>query len=130
MPPPALRRSNLVLIQKKGGGEDRSGWTKAEDWTEHARAWVSINPLRGREVTRDNVTLGTVTHDIRGDWLDLQGCDNTMRVVLAEDGDYAAISDPLPFGFRSFDIVAVMRDEDNHDDVLLKVEEKRYGDGS
>ena len=130
MPPPALRRTNYVLIQKKGPGEDQSGWDDTEDWIEHTRAWVSINPIRGREVSRDQMTLGTVTHDIRGDWMDLKDCTDAMRVVLAEDGIYGVLPDPLPSGVRSFDIVAVMRDEDNHDDVLLKAEEKRYGDGA
>ncbi|WP_306049187.1 phage head completion protein [Oceaniradius stylonematis] len=130
MPPPAMRRTNLVLIQETGAGLDRSGWTGNKDWTEHTKAWVSINPLRGREVTRDAMSLGTVTHDIRGDWLDLKDVSDGMRIVFVETGIYDPLPEPLTGDYRTFDIVAVMRDEDEHNDVLLKAEEKLYGDGA
>lgn len=124
MTAPARRRTNLVLIQAKPGATDPDGWNDTPGWTTHTLAWVSIDPIRGREIAAE--MQGVQTHNIRGDWLDLKAVTNEMRILFDETGVY----DPMPAGVRQFDIVAVMRDEDYHEDVLLKVEEKKYGASS
>ena len=132
MTTPAQNRTNLVLFQKKIMTADVDGWNDVQTWQEHCQAWVSINPNRGREVTRDDTQQSIVSHTVRGDWMDLNEITAEMRMLFRNDGDYTTMSTASnePSGYRMFDVVGVMNDEDHHADTMIKVEEKKFGIGS
>lgn len=128
----ARKRNNLVLIQHKvlvpGPLNDRV------EWRQHAQVWVSIDPQRGREVFDANELSTVVTHAIRGDFMELSGVDETMRVIHASDMNYAYGGSPAGWAIRPdarvFDILAVMPSFEDRGDVMISAAEKgmRYGD--
>lgn len=127
----ARKRNNLVLIQHKvlvpGPLNDRV------EWRQHAQVWVSIDPQRGREVFDSNELSTVVTHTIRGDFMELSGVDETMRIIHASDMNYAYGGSPAGWAIRSdarvFDILAVMPSFEDRGDVMISASEKgmRYG---
>ena len=129
---PVQNRTNLVLFQAKTLASDPDGFNDTVSWQEHCKAWVSLNPNRGREVTRDQTQQSIVSHTVRGDWMELRDVTPEMRMLFIETGDYlsADLSVDDPAGYRMFDVVGVMNDEDHHADTMITVEEKRFGIGS
>lgn len=132
MTTPVHNRTNLVLFQAKVTGPDPDGFNDVVSWQEHCKAWVSLNPNRGREVTRDETQQSIVSHTVRGDWMELRSVTPEMRMLFIDSGDYASadLTVDEPTGYRMFDVVAVLNDEDHHADTMIKVEEKRFGIGS
>lgn len=123
---PPSRNPNLVLIQKKA--TIPGDFNDKVVWVEDRQVWVSINPNRGREIFEGPELTSVVTHTIRGDYLELDGVDETMRIVFNDTHDYDA------HGIRAdslvFDILAVMPNYDGLDDCMVQANLKalRYGD--
>lgn len=117
---------NLVLVQHKvtipGPLND------IVVWAEYRQVWMSIQPNRGREVFKGDELQSVVSHTLRGDFLELEGIDETMRVVFNDTHDYG------PHGIRAdslvFDILAVMPNLDGRDDVMIQanLNPLRFGD--
>lgn len=120
----AKRNSCFVQFQSYTTTEGQWGETKA--WVKFSEAWVSINPDRGREIFKSDERESVVSHTIRGDYLELEGVEEKMRMIYSEAGVY----DPMPADAKVFDIHAVMVDEDGHEDIMLKVEQlgRRFGE--
>lgn len=123
---PPSRNPNLVLFQRK---ETVSGdFNDVVRWVNDRQVWVSINPNRGREVFEGPELTSVVTHTIRGDFLELEGIDETYRAVYNDTHDYG------PHGIRAdslvFDLLAVMPNYDGRDDIMIQCNAKklRYGD--
>lgn len=122
---PSSRFSNLVLIQKKTKTD--GSWNPVIAWAEFRQVWVSLQPDRGREVFKGNELTSVVTHTVRGDFLELEGITEEMRIIYNDTHDYG------PQGIRSdslvFDILAVMSNLDGRDDVMIQANLKalRYG---
>lgn len=120
------RFTNLVLVQQKI--ETGGSWNPVIAWVEYRQVWVSIQPDRGREVFKGDELAAVVTHKIRGDFLELEGVNETMRLVYNDTHDYDA------HGIRAdslvFDILAVMPNIDGRDDCLIQsnLKAQRYGD--
>lgn len=120
---PATRHNNtLVLIQQSSNTEGQYNDTLT--WTKFKEEWVSITPQRGREVFKSQEKEAVVTHKIRGDFLSLEGIDETMRIVVADNMDYGTgggvgAADTTPADARVFNILAVMPDDDGHDDIMI-----------
>ena len=110
------RNSNLVSIQHKQATATKYG--KESAWVEFCRVWVSINPDRGREIYKGDEKRSVVTHTVRGDYLELEGVTEEMRVVVNDLHSY----DPPEQNSKVFEIVAVMTDFDEKKDVMLQVE--------
>lgn len=117
------RSTNMVLIQKKTTVAGQYNDTTA--WVPHCRAWVSINPVRGREITSGGEQISVVTHTIRGDYVALSGVTEAMRVVHNETHAY----DSIPDNSVVYNIHAVMADEDRHADVMIQAsrDNRPYG---
>jgi len=111
---PSQRLSNLVLIQSKV--ETDGAWNPAVEWVENRRVWVSVDPKRGREIFTAGEKEAVVTHTIRGDFLELEGVNETMRIVLADTHIY----DPVPANALVFDILAVLPNYDGRDDTMIQ----------
>ena len=95
-------------------------------WVKYTDAWVSITPQRGREVFSANELEAVVTHKIRGDFLELEGIDETMRMVFHK----AMVYDPNPLDDSDvYNILAYMPDLDSRADVLISAikEARNYG---
>ena len=120
---PSKRNSNLVLVESR---VDVSGnWNPEAAWVEYRRVWVSIAPNRGREIFQGNELGAVVTHTIRGDFLELEGVSETMRIVYNDTHEYdGPLSESLVF-----DILAVMPNHDGRDDTMIQANLKglRYG---
>ena len=123
---PPSRNPNLVLIQKKV--TIPGDFNDVVAWVEDRQVWVSINPNRGREVFAGPELTSVVTHTFRGDYLELEGVNETMRAVYNDTHDYDA------HGIRAdslvFDLLAVMANFDGRDDIMIQANLKalRYGD--
>lgn len=119
--------SNLVLVQHKVTDTDPQ-WGDKVSWAEFRTVWVSIQPNRGREVFSGAELTSVVSHTIRGDFLELDGITEEMRLVYNDTHDYDA------HGIRAdslvFDILAVMPNYDGRDDIMIPANLKnlRYGD--
>ena len=111
------RNRNLVLVQEKvtvaGDFNDAVAWQNVGE-----PAWVSINPVRGREITRDEEVQSIVTHTVRGDYLEINHIKDEMRIVFNEEHEY----DPISQNSIIFDVIAVMEDFDTRGDVMIQVE--------
>lgn len=127
----ARLRNNLVLIQKKM--ETAGTWNPVVTWIQHAQVWVSIDPQRGREVFQSSETQSVITHAIRGDFMELSGVDESMRIIHASDMSYVYGGSPAAWTIRSdarvFNILAVMPDFEKRGDVMISAAEdgRRYG---
>lgn len=123
---PTKRNSNLVLVQNKV--EIDGMFNATVEWVEFCQVWVSIDPARGREVYRGEEKQSVVTHKIRGDYLELEGVTEEMRIVYNDTHEYDS------HGIRAdslvFDILAVMPNHDLRDDTLIQANlfVHRYGD--
>lgn len=119
----ASNRPNLILIQRKI--ETSGTWNPTVAWVEFGRAWVSINPDRGREVFKGDQLSAVVTHTIRGEWMDLHQVDETMRIIYNDRHQYGPVADDS----LVFDILAVMPNYDDRDDVMIQANLKplRFG---
>lgn len=107
------RHPNLVLIQrleKSGEFDDQFSWV------DDRLVWVSINPNRGREVFGGDELQAVVTHTLRGDFLELEGVVEKMRVIYNDTHVY----DPIRPDSEVFDILAVMPNYDDRDDVMMQ----------
>lgn len=120
---PAKRLTNLVLIQKRSAVA--GAFNDTVSWTEDRRVWVSIDPKRGREVFAKGEHEAVVTHAIRGDFLELEGIDETMRLVFHDTHVY----DPIPVDALVFDLLAVMPNLDGRDDTMISaaLQNRRFG---
>lgn len=121
------RNPNLVLVQRKQTVVDPQ-WGDKVVWVEDRQVWVSIEPNRGREVFDGGELQATVTHTLRGDFLELEGIDEACRVVYNDTHEYDA------HGIRAdslvFDLLAVMPNYDGRADVMIQANLKtlRFGD--
>lgn len=122
---PAKRNNCFVLIQRYTTTDGQ--WGETKQWGKFSEAWVSINPDRGREIFRSDERESIVTHTIRGDYFELEGVEEKMRVVYSEPGVYEPA---IPADAKVFDILAVMVDEDGHEDIMIKAEQlgRRFGE--
>lgn len=122
------KRPCLVLIQNytKTDGQ----WGEAKAWAEFCRAWVSIDPERGREQFTSNEREAISTHIVRGDYLEMKDVTPRMRIVFSPEMSYGNGSTTVPSTCKVYDILAVMPDENARGDVMLRVqeEERRYGE--
>lgn len=119
-------RKNNCLVEIRQKVKVTGQFNNSNTWAPFLKAWVSIDPdWRGREVGAANETVAIVTHIIRGDFLALKGVTEGMIVVYNELGSY----DPIPDDAKVYDILAVMPDESNRQDVMLKAQHsgRRYG---
>lgn len=120
------RNPCLVLVQRKLLAPGQ--WNEAASWVSDREVWVSIQPVRGREIYKSDERESEVTHQIRGDFLELEGIDSEARLVYNDTHDYDA------HGIRSdslvFDILAVLPNYDGRDDILFNanLNQKRFGD--
>lgn len=122
---PAMRRSNLISVQKLVKVPSIDGMNDTQQWVEVCQAWVSIAPNRSAETFDADERVSVVTHTIRGDYTELSGATADMAIALHSSGSYA----PIQVGTRWFDILGVMHDEDMHADTMIKVAEKPRGYG-
>lgn len=122
---PSKRNTCLVSIQEMQTTADPQ-WGDQVSWVEERKAWVSIDPNRGREVFNSGETEAVVTHTIRGDFLALKGVEEAMRIVYHETHVY----DPVPDSAEVYNILAVMPDKDNRADCMIQatLDNLRYGD--
>lgn len=130
---PSKNNTCLVSIQVVGVVSTDPQWGDQLGWTENRKAWVSINPDRGREVFSGGELESVITHTIRGDFLTLNGVTEKMRIiyndthqyVLDEEDDDAIRADSLVFN-----ILAVMPDHDHRRDIMIQahLDNLRYGD--
>lgn len=123
---PTKRNNNCCLIQKKSTVEGKFNDTVT--WVYDREVWLSITPERGREKFSSDELKSVVSHKIRGDYLELNGVDETMRIILSKDMTY----DPISNDADVYDILAVMPDEDGHADILISAvkENRPYGQQS
>lgn len=118
-------RKTKVLVEQ--ANKTSSQWNDGEAWTEYGQFWVSITPqYSGREKFVAGEVESIVTHTIRGDYMELKDVTAEMRVVFDPDMDYTTVADSA----RVFIVLAVMPDIENHQDVVIRVEEegRRYGE--
>ncbi len=122
---PARKTPNPVLILQYA--TNPGAWNDTKAWSPLREAWVSITPDRGREIQAADETIAVVTHTIRGDFLALEGVSEKMRVIYSPKGVY----DPIPNDAQVYEILAVMPDEVNRQDIMLKAQlnGRRYGTG-
>ncbi len=115
-------RKNNCYVRILKPSEVAGKWNNSNAWVAVMDAWVSIDPdWRGREVGAANETVSVVTHVIRGDFYALEGVTEKMVVVYHATGNY----DPtIPDDAGVYDILAVMPDESNRQDVMLKAQHK------
>jgi SPP1 family predicted phage head-tail adaptor len=116
----------LVLIQRKVLTPGQ--WSDNVSWVPNREVWVSIDPVRGREIYSAGEREAEVTHKIRGDFLELEGIDSEDRVIYNDTHEYDA------HGIRAdslvFDILAVLPNYDGRDDILFNanLNPKHFGD--
>lgn len=120
---PTRRNSNLVVVEEKVEVEGDYG--PSTTWEEFKKVWVSIVPNRTKEIHRGDERIATVTHTVRGDYLELQGITDEMRLVFNEEHDY----DPINADSEVFDVIAPMPDYDSKSDIMIQVDlnNLRYG---
>ncbi len=120
------RNPCLVLIQRKVLADGQ--WGETASWEANRQAWVSIQPVRGREVYKSDERESEVSHKVRGDFLELEGITSEDRIVFNDTHDYDA------HGIRAdslvFDILAILPNYDGRDDILINanLNPKVYGD--
>lgn len=125
------QRNNLVLIQNKVETTDAQ-WGNTYSWTEYGQFWVSIDPQRGREIFTAGENEAVITHKIRGDYQELIGVTEAMRIIFDPSMSYDDGASPpsaqIPSNARVFDILAVMPDYEHRGDVMISVQEfgRRY----
>jgi len=112
---PSKSNTNLVSIQARQISDGEFG--EVVTWVENRQCWVSISPDRGREINSGPEKTSIVTHTVRGDFLELEGVDETMRIVHNLEHAY----DPISDSSQVYDIEAVMPDIDGRGDVMLRV---------
>lgn len=119
------RNPCLVLIQRKSTSPGQ--YEDVVTWSSDRQVWVSIQPVRGREIYKADERESEVSHKIRGDFLELEGIDSEDRVVYNDTHDYDE------HGIRAdslvFDILAVMPNYDGRDDIMIQANLKglRFG---
>lgn len=120
------RTPNLVLVERKAISQ--SQWGDGVTWSALRLVWVSINPLRGREVYQGDEVETVVTHRIRGDFLELEGVTSEDRILYNDQHDYTVGA--IPASTLVFDLLAVLPNYDGRDDTLIQanLHQKRYGD--
>lgn len=92
---------HLVTIQRATETQDSAG-EPVVVWTEFAKAWAAVEPLKGREFFEAQQHYGQVTHRVAIRYL--AGIVPKMRVVHGE---------------RSFDIQAVLHLEERGREIHL-----------
>jgi head-tail adaptor len=117
------RRPCLVVFQSFSTVDGQFGLTKT--WSEFCRAWVNIEPERGREQVYANERESVATHVVRGDYLDLLNVTAQMRMVYHPDMAYGTI----PAGSEVYEILAVMPTLNDKTDTVIRVEKegRTYG---
>jgi len=103
----AGKHRHKITIEQRTVVRSATGATR-DAWNEIGDAWVSIEPLNGREFYASNQTVGESTHKLRAArWDDIKGATEEMRAV---------------FGTRIFDIIDVInvREGDANGLILAK----------
>lgn len=101
-----------VTIQQKTTTQDPEGMT-TETWTNVATVWAAVEPLKGREYFQAQAVNAEVTTRVRIRYR--AGIIPTMRVL---------------FGARKFDILAVIDQEERHQELQLMCREVVAGGGA
>jgi len=118
--------SNLILVLKKAivPGD----FNDVVAWVEDRQVWSSISPNRGREVFAGPELSSIVTHTIRGDFLEFEGIDETMRLIYNDTHAYA--DDAIRADSLVFNVLAVMPNYDGRDDCMIQasLDPRRFGD--
>jgi SPP1 family predicted phage head-tail adaptor len=122
------RRPCLILIQTYSKVDGPYGATKT--WATDRTVWVNLEPKRGFEQYKANEVESVVTHVIRGDYYDLDGVTPQMRVIYAPTMDYGGSPVTIPNSAKVYQIHAVIADENERGDTMLRVEEegRNYGE--
>ncbi len=120
---PSRFNNNFVRFERPTSVEGQ--YNNSIVWVKYTDAWVSIVPQRGREIFSADETAAIVSHKIRGDFLELEGIDETMRMVFHKTMNY----DPILDESEVYNILAYMPDLDNRKDILLSAikETLNYG---
>ncbi|MCW5697371.1 MAG: head-tail adaptor protein [Bauldia sp.] len=84
-------------------------------WVPYRTVWVKIEPTRGYERQALNVTQNTVSHLIYGDFYDLDGVTEAMRLVYDEQGTYDDEGRKV-----YFDIEAIRKDFTNRAETVIE----------
>lgn len=121
------KRNNLVVIQTFT--EATGQWNNVKTWAESSQAWVSINPVRGRERFLANEVESVVSHMIRGDYMELSGVTEEMQVVYHDSMDYSDLQysdfdNAKSAAAKVFLIHAVLLDYEERGDCVLVCEEE------
>lgn len=121
------RRPCLVLFQDFYETDGQFG--KSRTWRDYALAWVNLEPVRGKEMNAANEIESHVTHNVRGDWRDLQGVNERMRMIYSPSMEYGNSPTEISDEADVFRILAVMPSHnDNHDtQIMVQREERSYG---
>lgn len=120
----ARRRPCKVLFQTFTEANGQWGLTKT--WVTHAFAWVSIEPDRGQERNTENEKESVTTHVVRGDYFDLRGVKETMRMIYHPVMVYS----PIPNASEVYQVLTVMPALNDRSDVMIRVakEGRQYSD--
>lgn len=126
-------KNNTCLVSIQAVGVVSTGqYGDKYGWTENRKAWVSINPDRGREIFEAGERQAVVTHTIRGDFLTLNGVTEKMRIIYNDTHQYVLDpedDDAIRADSLVFDIKAVMADHDHRKDIMIQaaLDNRRYG---
>jgi len=74
------KRNRLARIEKPT--ETVTAGKTSTTWATYAHAWVSIEPLTGREYWEANQQASTITHRITGTYQDFEQVTADFRIAL------------------------------------------------
>jgi head-tail adaptor len=97
-------RNTPVTIQNFSTSRDTATNEELQAWSEFRVVWVKFDPIRGKERFVKGSEEVEKIHQLRGDFLDWEDVDETMRVLL---------------GARVLDIVSVLLDHNDRREVLV-----------
>lgn len=127
------RRNTLVVIQSSTPTSGQ--WGNADVWAEFVQAWVTLEPVRGRERYVADEVETIISHKISGDYMELGNVTDKMQVVYHDsmkysDLQYSDFDNAKSLASRVFLIKAVMRDYETKGDIVLMCEEegRNYAD--
>lgn len=122
------RRPCLVLFQDFTETDGQYGVIRR--WRDHRLAWVNLALVRGNEDFVSNETEAKVSYDVRGDWRDLDGITERMRMIYSRSMEYGNSPTEISANAEVFRILAVMPSHNDNGDTQIRVqrEERRYGE--
>lgn len=74
------KRNRLIRIEKPA--ETTTDGKTTTTWTLFGRAWVTVEPLTGREYWEAQQQASSITHRIRGTWGDFENVTADFRIAL------------------------------------------------